>query len=765
MSIVSFKNKEEAERVKDEVKNHLVDYLHDQGVKFLQDERNFHCFNTSGHKNQDKDPSSGLSDDKRAFECHGCGLKGDILTAAKVIEGREIDGQGYYSTLGYLAEKFNIKYETSNGRNNKPKKTETARYDFLSGDGEILFTSIRREWQEKGERKKEDIPYITDTTGELKSGFNGIPRVLYNLPELQKAIKDKNILFFVEGMKCADILKDIGLHSTTIWGGSNAWTKPHTLNYIPDLVGSNIVILPDNDEKGKKFSLKVANDLKNIANSIKYIDLNEDIAIPEGGDIEEWLQLGGTKEKLLKLVDQAREWKPGQIEEIEEDLPGWYEVNEKTKKVRVNTGLLASHLMQNIPAIYSTGRFYIYEDGVYEICNNGEERSIVMDHIIDKYRTMNLINDAALQWGVNKEININPDRLDIDPYILNLKNGLYNIKTKELKEHSSEILSTIQLNVKFNSDAMGLVFDKFINEAVPNKENLLLVQEMMGYSLTAFNNAKKAFIFNGKGDTGKTTVLNIIEDMVTSTHISNIPIQGLGDRFNTAELFGKLVNIYADLPSTPIRDGSMLKVLTGNDKVQAERKGQNPFTFRNQAKFIFSCNGLPPNYGDRSEAFYNRLIIIPFDNSVPKENQDPHLRDKLNKELDYIFQWALEGLERLISNDFIFTENQATLEAVAEYKINSNSALMFINECCELDPEEYISSSDIFEAYKIYCDDNRFSAMSSTTFSKEIERGNEGIIEKVRRIPGTNIRAFKGLKLVNNTDGKLKVLPPVKGRM
>ena len=132
---------------------------------------------------------------------------------------------------------------------------------------------------------------------------------------------------------------------------------------------------------------------------------------------------------------------------------------------------------------------------------------------------------------------------------------------------------------------------------------------MMGYSLTPFNNAKKAFVFNGKGDTGKSTFLNIIEDMITERHISNIPIQGLGDRFNTAELFGKLVNIYADLPSTPIRDGSMLKVLTGGDKVSAERKGQDPFTFLNKAKFIFSCNGLPPNYGDRSDAFYNRLII------------------------------------------------------------------------------------------------------------------------------------------------------------
>lgn len=769
MRTVSFKDKDEAERVKEEVKDHLKSYLEDQGVKFLPDGRNFHCFNKNEHSNDDKDASSGLSEDQRAFECHGCGLKGDILTAVNIIEGKAITGKYYYTTLAYLADLYNVNYELSTGYS-KPEKKETARYDFFDGEGELLYTSIRREWEEKGKRKKEDIPHITDKTGKLKSGFNGIPRVLYRLPELRQAIKDNKYIFFPEGPKCADIIASLGLQSTAIWGGSNAWSKPHTLNYIPELTGSNIIILPDNDDKGKKFALKVADDLKNIVNSIKYIDLNDYIKLPKGGDIEEYLQLGGTKESLLNIVKETREWKPGQLENKEDpesELPIWYEVHPTTKKVKVNTGLLASYLIESIPAIYSTGRFFIYENGVYDICNNGEERSIAMDHIIDRYRTMNLINDTASQWSVDRSINVSPERLNTDPYLLNLKNGLYDIRTKELKEHDPKILSTIQLDVSYRSDAKGEVFEKFIHEVVPDKENLLLVQEMMGYSLTSFNNAKKAFIFNGQGDTGKSTVLNIIEDMVTSKHIANIPIQGLGSRFNTAELFGKLVNIYADLPSTPIRDGSMLKVLTGNDKVQAERKGQDPFTFRNKAKFIFSCNGLPPNYGDRSDAFYNRLIIIPFDNSVPKEKQDPHLRDKLNKELDYIFNWALEGLERLIDNDFIFTENKATLEATEEYKLYSNSVLVFVKECCELDPKVYVASTELYNEYKEYCFENGFSPVSSIKFYAELDTNFENQIDRTERVPNSRKRAVKGLRVVySNLEDKkhLKVLPSAQGR-
>ncbi len=118
-----------------------------------------------------------------------------------------------------------------------------------------------------------------------------------------------------------------------------------------------------------------------------------------------------------------------------------------------------------------------------------------------------------------------------------------------------------------------------------------------------------------------------------------------GDRFNRAELFGKLANIFADLPSKSIDDNGMFKALTGEDFITAERKNKDPFSFRPYARFLFSCNEIPRNYGDRSEGFYRRLLIIRFEKSVPKAKRDPNLAEKLAAERDGILMWALTGLK------------------------------------------------------------------------------------------------------------------------
>ena len=142
--------------------------------------------------------------------------------------------------------------------------------------------------------------------------------------------------------------------------------------------------------------------------------------------------------------------------------------------------------------------------------------------------------------------------------------------------------------------------------------------------------AQKSFVFVGAPNAGKSTLLNVVQEILLgSENVSNIPWQNLGDRFNRAELFGKLANIFADLPSKSIDDNGMFKALTGEDFITAERKNKDPFSFRPYARFLFSCNEIPRNYGDRSEGFYRRLLIIRFEKSVPKAKRDPNLAEKL----------------------------------------------------------------------------------------------------------------------------------------
>ena len=128
--------------------------------------------------------------------------------------------------------------------------------------------------------------------------------------------------------------------------------------------------------------------------------------------------------------------------------------------------------------------------------------------------------------------------------------------------------------------------------------------------------------------------------------------QALNERFKTAELFGKLANIFADLPTKNIDDNGIFKALVGEDYLTVEKKNKNPFSFQSYARLLFSCNSIPKNYGDRSDGFYRRLIIMRFNKSVPPDKRDPDLLAKFSSEADGIFRFALEGLKRLMRNKY-----------------------------------------------------------------------------------------------------------------
>jgi putative DNA primase/helicase len=226
------------------------------------------------------------------------------------------------------------------------------------------------------------------------------------------------------------------------------------------------------------------------------------------------------------------------------------------------------------------------------------------------------------------------------------------------------------------------------------------------------------------------------EVLLGSDNVSNIPWQSLGERFKTAELFGKLANIFADLPSKSVDDNGVFKALTGEDYIIAERKNKDPFSFRPYARLLFSCNEIPRNYGDRSDGFYRRLIIIRFNRSVPAQKRDPNLKEKLAAERDGILSWALAGLKRLMAANYQFSETDRTRAELQRYKVESNSALSFAEECCIIDPSAECRREELFLAYREYCHLNGFKAMSQVNFNKDIENLDEGIsrgLEKISR--------------------------------
>ncbi len=181
----------------------------------------------------------------------------------------------------------------ANGR--AKKKRIEATYDYLDASGELLYQVVRFAPKDFRQRRR-------DGNGRWTWGLSGIRRVLYRLPELLAA--DKRVTIYIaEGEEDVDQLRAMGLESTTNPEGAGKWQDEFS-EYLRD---RNVVVLPDNDEPGRRHAEQVARSLRGEAGSVKVLELP---GLPDKGDVSDWLDAGGSAEELERTAHGAPEWRP-----------------------------------------------------------------------------------------------------------------------------------------------------------------------------------------------------------------------------------------------------------------------------------------------------------------------------------------------------------------------------------------------------------------------------------------------------------------------
>ncbi len=421
-----------------------------------------------------------------------------------------------------------------------------------------------------------------------------------------------------------------------------------------------------------------------------------------------------------------------------DDVPDWYEITNRGSW-RFLPGVLADHLAENENVIYCGDSYYFYENGVYTAKNDKTAQRRVRSYMNTRYATAMDIRDTEWQWQILVDKTVR--EINVNPYLINLKNGLYNVLTNELMPHDPKILSTIRLGGSYKPGAKCPAFLRYLKDVFPETE-IPLIQEMMGYFLVPINKAQKSFVMVGKPDSGKSTFLNIVQDILLGhENVSNLTWKALDEKFATVQLFGKLANIFADLPSGNIQDTGIFKSITGEDYITAQHKFKEYFSFKPFCRLLFSCNNMPKNYTDRSDGFYRRLILIRFDHAIPDDKKDSSLKEKLMLEADGILMWALEGLKRLMENNFRFSETASTRAELELYKAENSSVLAFISESNYSE----ILREDLYAAYQEYCNKNGHKVVSQIRFNKDVdgirglERGQDTL---------THRKTWKGIRLI-----------------
>lgn len=376
-------------------------------------------------------------------------------------------------------------------------------------------------------------------------------------------------------------------------------------------------------------------------------------------------------------------------------------------------------------------QLHIYHEGVYTPDRREIERRLIKYIPNCKKQQRNEIIAMLELVAPHRE-------LSKTDYIV-VKNGLLNIKTMQLEQFDPNIIVRNKINTVYNPAAKCESMDTMLDNVSCNNADLrALIEEMIGYILLNRNELGKCFILTGDGSNGKSTVLNCIKDMIGRDNISSLGLNELNQRFKTAELYGKLLNIGDDIGNGYIEDNSVFKKLVTGESVTVERKGSDPFDFENYSKLIFACNDMP-RINDTSTGLKRRLIIIPFMARFDKNRDkfNPFIIDDLKDPaaLEYLLILAIDGLKRILENR-AFTQVDAVEAVMHVYERTNNPVLQFIEEV-EIEDEV---ASIIYERYKFWCDNNTYKRLSHIVFGKELAKF--GYVSKPIKSNGKTVRIY-----------------------
>lgn len=381
-----------------------------------------------------------------------------------------------------------------------------------------------------------------------------------------------------------------------------------------------------------------------------------------------------------------------------------------------------------------TNILHIYKDGVYSDQQSDIEEAMIK-HIPSLKRMQRQETLAYLQLKAK-------DKTFASTQYVVVKNGVFNLKTWELQDFSPDIITRNKIPVAYKKDAYYDVTDKTLNKmAVNDKKIRAILEEILGYILFRRNEFAATFILTGDGSNGKSSYLKIIRKLAGSNNVASLDLNELDQRFKTAELFGKLVNIGDDISKGYIKESSIFKKLSTGETLNVERKGKDPFDFTNYAKLIFSANEMP-RINDYSDGLGRRLQIVPFKAkfSAADPDYDPFITDKLlsDESMQYVLILALKSLKRLLDNKQ-FTKSKAVEKELQKYQEENNPIISFVsNEDIELERRVV---GDIYLEYKAYCSMNGYQPVSNISFSKQVKQ-LFGFNTKVQRVDNKNKRIF-----------------------
>jgi putative DNA primase/helicase len=387
---------------------------------------------------------------------------------------------------------------------------------------------------------------------------------------------------------------------------------------------------------------------------------------------------------------------------------------------------VANHIIKTHDLFFCNQFFYTFNDGYWSIVDDRKIKGVLLEILKERYKqtaVKNIMDIISLHAGKDEsEINLNEKT-----GMINVKNGFFDVGAEKLIPHSNETkkyYSTNQFNVNYAPGASCPRWLQFLDEIFEgdddSSDKILMLQEFMGLTLTRETKHEKALFLLGNGSNGKSVILEILSAILGDSNYSSLEFDQISKQFLTFQLMNKLVNLCTDIDYyNKASFGQFKRIVTG-EPILADIKNKKPIQFRPHCKLIFAANRLPQTT-DTSKGYFRRLLVLKLNQSFEGSRKDKDLKRKLLNEIDGIFLWMIDGLQRLQATGK-FTIPESCEVELAKYLENSNSVVSFITDQCEIKKQHdyWTGYQELYDAYKEFCGNAGVKPFKKTEMRQEI---------------------------------------------
>lgn len=353
----------------------------------------------------------------------------------------------------------------------------------------------------------------------------------------------------------------------------------------------------------------------------------------------------------------------------------------------------------------------------------------------------------------DSRIRVSPEDFDADPYLINVLNGTVDLRTGEKRDHDRNDLITKLAPVAYDPEAKATEWTNFLERVIPNPAVRHYLMQCVGYSAFGAVWEHMMLILYGTGANGKSTFIESIKgvlgDYAHKTHTDALMKKnnGGGATPEVVQLKGKRFVFASETGEGDRLAESTIKDITGGDTINARDLYKSPMQFEPSHTLWLSTNHKPRAEGT-DFGIRRRLKLIPFMVRIAEEDQDKQLPEKLRNELSGILNWIIEGA-KLYSQQEGLEEPEEVKQATGAYFDEQDKVKQFLDEECVTGRTIYhVTKSNLYTAYKVWCEDTGLYPESQTRFGGRLKEREDLSIEETR-VGKNRDRAWLGIGLLS----------------